>query len=44
MVGYGEQEFAEDYPGVSYYGEPDYSGYTARRLPASIRDVPCQLT
>jgi hypothetical protein len=27
MVGYGEQEFAEDYPGVSYYGESDYSGY-----------------
>ena len=28
MVGYGEQEFAEEYPGISYYGEPDYSGYT----------------
>ena len=27
MVGYGEHEFAEEYPGVSYYGEPDYSGY-----------------
>ena len=27
MVGYGEQEFAEVDPGVSYYGEPDYSGY-----------------
>jgi len=27
MVGYGEPEFAEDYPGVAYYGEPDYSGY-----------------
>jgi len=27
MVGYGEQEFAEDYPGVGYYGEPDYAGY-----------------
>lgn len=27
MVGYGEPEFAEEYPGVSYYGEPDYAGY-----------------
>jgi hypothetical protein len=27
MAGYGEPEFAEEYPGVSYYGEPDYSGY-----------------
>lgn len=27
MVGYGEPEFAEEYPGVAYYGEPDYSGY-----------------
>jgi hypothetical protein len=27
MVGYGEPEFAEEYPGVGYYGEPDYAGY-----------------
>ena len=26
MVGYGEPEFAEEYPGVAY-GEPDYAGY-----------------
>jgi len=27
MVGYGEPELAEEYPGMAYYGEPDYSGY-----------------
>jgi hypothetical protein len=27
MVGYGEPEFAEEYPGMAYYGEPDYAGY-----------------
>jgi hypothetical protein len=29
MVGYGEpeQQYAGDYSGVGYYGEPDYSGY-----------------
>jgi hypothetical protein len=36
MVGYGEPEtqYAEDYPGVAYYGEPDYSGYVRQRPPA----------
>ncbi len=33
MVGYGQPEpYVEGYPGVSYYGEPNYSGY--------VRDVP----
>jgi hypothetical protein len=27
MVGYGEPDFAEEYPGVAYYGEPEYAGY-----------------
>lgn len=45
MIGYGEtqQQFAEDYPGVSFYGEQDfaepefagYSGYT-RDMPPSF--------
>jgi hypothetical protein len=33
MVGYGEQ-YPQDYPGVAYYGEPDYSGYVRERPPA----------
>lgn len=34
MVGYGEPEFAEEYPGVGYYGEPEYAGYTRESEPA----------
>ena len=36
MVGYGEpeQQFAEEYPGVAYYGEPDYSGYVRDSAPS----------
>ena len=54
MVGYGEgeQQFAEEYPGVAGYGEPEfgepefagYDGYTRDMPPASTPGAHCQLT
>jgi hypothetical protein len=36
MVGYGEPQFAEEYPGMAYYGEPEigYGGYVRDVAPA----------